>query len=457
MFVPLRPRSAEYLTEVLKSLAPMFALVFGLLLAVPAAGQIRLHDAAKDDLAKKTRDAYNDFTKEDNTVFDQMIGNTLVLKGATLAQLMELSNQVRRDKVNLIPVSTWKDLRETLVPETQEKFLIAYDAARKILTPAAAMDPGLTDLKSALVKANAQLAEKTKEKNDKKDALDKVEMPKLKSLIESLDALKDSAATSNQPIRNLSDLSAQFTRLKAVWGGITEVKDWLEAAEKATDAPGLQLTILDLGVQHQQLVVERLKLQIEKAKAAEARAALIKTRLELVWGDGSTGSTVTLKSPDGSSRTVALAKQGLFGQLYANLIAGVPASPEHPYPFVTDENEQVLQTIGRLAALAETEVGGKKLDATMQLRDLVDLLSRYVTLVGYQQYLLLADTVEAAADEQLFSIRLSAINTKEREMLVAHGLEGLAAYHAGGLKPEEIANAFRAVQAIAVGVLAGRE
>ena len=30
------------------------------------------------------------------------------------------------------------------------------------------------------------------------------------------------------------------------------------------------------------------------------------------------------------------------------------------YPFVTDENEQVLQTIGRLAALAENEVGGAK-------------------------------------------------------------------------------------------------
>jgi hypothetical protein len=457
MFVPLRARSAGYFKEVLKPLGFLFVLASVLLMAVPAAGQIRLHDAAKDDLAKKTRDAYNDFTKEDNTVFDQMIGNTLVLKGATLAQLMELSNQVRKDKVNLIPVSTWKDLRETLVPETQEKFLIAYDAARKILTPAAAMDPGLKDLKTALVTASAQLAEKAKEKDKKKKELDEVEIPKLKSLIESLDGLKDAAATSNKPIKNLSDLSAQFTRLKAVWGGIAEVKDWLDAAEKATDAPGLQLTILDLGVQHQQFVVDRLKLQIEKAKAAETRAALIETRLELVWGDGSTGSTVTLTKRDGSSRTVALAKQGLFGQLYAHLVAGLHASDEHPYPFVTDENEQVLQTIGRLAAVAEKEVGGKKPEATMRLRDLVDVLSRYVTLAGYQQYLLLADTIEAATDEQLFSIRLSAINTREREMLVAHGLEGLAAYHAGGLKPEEIANAFRAVQAIAVGVLAGRE
>jgi hypothetical protein len=40
---------------------------------------------------------------------------------------------------------------------------------------------------------------------------------------------------------------------------------------------------------------------------------------------------------------------------------------------------------------------------------------------------------------------------------VGFGLDGLEAYHAGGLRPEQIANFFRAVQSIAIGVLAGKE
>ena len=115
----------------------------------------------------------------------------------------------------------------------------------------------------------------------------------------------------------------------------------------------------------------------------------------------------------------------------------------------------MIETIGKLSAAAKNEVG-KPINATMQLRNLLDVLGRYTSIVGYHKYLLLADTIEAGTDAHLFSIRLSALNTRNREMLVSHGLDGLASYHAGGLKPEEITNFFRAAQSIAIGVLAGR-
>jgi hypothetical protein len=451
MFIPLPGRSAKRFQRLLGFLAPISIVAFVLLLPISGVSQIRLHDTAKDDLAKKTRDAYNEFTKEDNTVFDKMISNTLALKGATLAHLMELNQQTRRDTVNIIPVSTWKKLREEDVPRTQKQFLDAYNASKIILDPLAA---SLPTLQAALADANTQLAAKTLDKNAKVAALN-VEAPKLQQLKDSLDALKDAVVVSGKPVKNLSDLRAQFTTLKGVWSNITEVRDWLDAAEKASNAPGLQLTILDLGVQHEQFIVERLKLQVEQAKAAEARAKRIDERLKVVWGDGAT-VRVSFLQPDGSTRTEDLATQGLFGQIYRALAPAAGTSDDLRYPFVTDETEQVLQTIGRLATVAESEVDGRRPDATMKLRDLMDVLSRYVALVGYHQYLLLADTIEAGVDANLFSIRLSAINIREREMLVAHGLDGLAAYHAGGLKPEEIANFFRAAQSIALGVLAGR-
>ena len=436
MFVPSN-RFSGHLRPSLALMAAIFAVVLVLLLPISGSSQIRLHDSAKDDLAKKTRDAYAEFTKEDNTVFDKMISNTLALKSATLTHLMDLNSQARRDTINLIPVSSWQKLRDIYVPQTQEQFLTAYNGSRLIMNL-----QGATDLKKALDQAKAELAARTDAKKKKSDELN-VEEPKLQDLKNSLEAIKNQIVTSPKPVKSLSDFPAQWDNLKNIWKSVSEVKEWLEAAEKASHAPGLQLTILDLGVQHQQFVVERLKLQLEEEQAAEARAARIEHHLELVLG------------PD-AEMVNGRPKAGLFGQIYRALTINAPKTEDLRYPFVTDETEQVIQTIGKLAVLAEKETDGQPLVATMKLRDLMDVLSRYVTLVGYHQYVLLAEMIEAGVDKNLYAIRLSAINTKEREMLVSHGLEGLAAYHAGGLKPEEIANFFRAAQSIAVGVLAGR-
>ena len=52
-----------------------------------------------------------------------------------------------------------------------------------------------------------------------------------------------------------------------------------------------------------------------------------------------------------------------------------------------------------------------------------------------------------------YSIQLSAINAQEHEALISRGLQGLDAYHEGGIKPETIANFIRAVQAVGLGVI----
>jgi hypothetical protein len=64
--------------------------------------------------------------------------------------------------------------------------------------------------------------------------------------------------------------------------------------------------------------------------------------------------------------------------------------------------------------------------------------------------------VELAALDHEYSIQLSSVNAQEHEALMGRGLEGLAAYHRGGLTPEEIANFIRAAQLAAMGVIGGR-
>jgi hypothetical protein len=400
-----------------------------LLLAPVVSGQIRLHDPENDELAKKTREAFAEFSKGDANVFETMVSNTLTMREATLSQLYELNREGTKATVNKIPLWTWKQFREE-VRKTQVDFLTAYLAARAILN----LDPGeAQDLKAALALAQKDLKKAKDERTQKAGELQNSELPKLKQLTQSLENLKNALAATSKPVNKLSDLNTEFNNLKTVWTNIQAVKAWWEAAERATNAPGLQLTILDLGVAHQQATVDRLKLDLDEVAAKQKRLEVIEKRLQLAWG---TGEQVNDQFKE--------ATKGSFGQVYAGIAA------------VTDDNEQVLQTIGKMSKLAESEVG-TPLTETTKLRNLLDVLGRYTSLDGYQKYLLLSDAIEAGVDVHLFSIRRSALNTKEREALVGYGLDGLAAYHAGGVKPEQIANFFRAVQTIALGVIAGRD
>jgi hypothetical protein len=427
-----------------------------LLLVVVAPAQVRLHDQANEELAKKTRDAFAEFSKADDNVFETMISNTLAIKAATLEHLYELNRQRRQAAINVIPVKKWTQFLSD-VDRTQKEFMDTYNAARLILESDAHSNqtpPGsLPDMKSALADAKKRADELTAEKAEKEAGF-KTEEKKLEDLKKSLEGVRDAVAASAKPVKKLADLAA-FQNLKTAWSGVQEVRAWLDEAEKAANAPGLQLLILDLGVRQQQFKVDSLRLDIEEAEANQKIAKRIEGRLKIVWEDASVDANGRLQ-------------KGLFGQIYGNL-RPCPPGAACPFteqcdagalcsePLLTDQmmSQQVLETVGILATAAQGEVG-KPLHATQHLRNLLDVLGRYVSLVGYHQYLLLADTIEAGTNKHLFAIRRSALNTRNREMLVGHGLEGLATYHAGGLKPEEIANFFRAAQSIAIGVLAGR-
>lgn len=134
----MKPKSSKLLTF----LRYQFVLLW---LVIPVGGQIRMHDAGNDELAKRTRDAFAEFSKGDANVFETMLSNTLTLKEATLSHLYDLNRQGTRDTVNLIPVVTWKKLREERVRKTQDEFLTAYNSARTILNSVLNVDPLAAD------------------------------------------------------------------------------------------------------------------------------------------------------------------------------------------------------------------------------------------------------------------------------------------------------------------------
>jgi hypothetical protein len=156
---------------------------FVLLLAVVAPAQIRLHDPANEELAKKTRDAFTEFSHADDNVFETMITNTLAIKAATLEHLYELNRQSRQAAINVIPVKTWAQLLND-VDTTQQAYLDAYNSALTILEPERAGQE-LADAKSALAAAKERAKKLAADKAKKETEL-KAEAPKLEDLKKSL-------------------------------------------------------------------------------------------------------------------------------------------------------------------------------------------------------------------------------------------------------------------------------
>jgi hypothetical protein len=119
-----------------------------------------------------------------------------------------------------------------------------------------------------------------------------------------------------------------------------------------------------------------------------------------------------------------------------------------------------------LAAFASTQPQDQTVAATVhaaategnepRLRVLLSQLARYAAIVGSESLFAAESNVSAESERQRASIRLSEIHSRENAVLLRHGLDGLARYYEGGLKPAEIANLLRAAQAIALAVIAAR-
>jgi hypothetical protein len=83
----------------------------------------------------------------------------------------------------------------------------------------------------------------------------------------------------------------------------------------------------------------------------------------------------------------------------------------------------------------------------------VDTLEQITAINGFETFLQEAAELERSYEDERHAIRVSQINSRARETLINHGLEGLSQYYSGGWKPEDTANLFRALQTIAQGAI----
>jgi hypothetical protein len=397
---------------------------------------VHLHDASADKLSQQAQTAFNQVSTSDTNIFATMSANTVALKNETIQHLYELNQNAVRAFANQLPTMTWAELAASLT-SYQDEYLKAYQSALQITKQAPTQS---ADLQQALQQGSQRAAELQTELAAKKKALD-TELPSLSDMNKSLSDLKEGLQQVSK-VKSLADLK-DYQQFAKVWSAISSAKDWLAKAEKATGGPGEQLIILDLAVQLQANAVKLLQLQQQQVATQLKNVQNRNGDLTRAVGAGTIGASGRLT-------------QGDFGKVFAYITPCTLQPAQCPTNgFLRDPNERVLVTIGVLAKQANEEVG-KSPDATLALRNLMDVLARSTSLRGYQRFLLLQSGIEEVTDEQLFAIKISAVNADSRAQLINHGLQGIAVYEQGGITPDDIANAFRAAQTIAAAVIAGR-
>jgi hypothetical protein len=209
-------------------------------------------------------------------------------------------------------------------------------------------------------------------------------------------------------------------RVPALLQGLRSSDGQKSLLEALPNAPGLELVIVNLGL-------ELAELEQRRAQAQRADAAAL---VELL-GDVSAQLAVaeTLLKPVAGWLAGTNPDRGVRPPDNDNIFTSIEADR------VSKEGtllNRINSTSGYLVSIREVAVA-----------------ESIVTRVSS------TSTVAIARFAHVRSIRESSINDVQYQALIRTGLDGLAAYHAGGLKPEDVANLIRFAQAVGVAVIAG--
>ena len=211
----------------------------------------------------------------------------------------------------------------------------------------------------------------------------------------------------NTAIDRLRAGTADFKSLRDVPAALSTL---VENAKAADNARGLQLELLELARELADVEVDRLSEELRLMRWKTAQAGEILARINAVVGE------------DG-----ALPRIAAFA--------------------ATQPQQNTIASTVRNLAMAGVE---------NDLRRTLDILMQFGAAAGYERLYLNQSALMTASEEQRSAIRMSAVNLRERAVLIRHGLEGLSSYYAGGITSAELANILDAAQVIALAIIAGR-
>ncbi len=391
---------------------------------VLSSGCTYLHQPQKDALAKETSEEFKKFQEKSADLYTAMLANLQLTESRVSEVQDKISQQKEISFGNRIHFLTWgqirRDLEERKEEEENRQRRIAADI-NKLLKEMEGFEGKGKDAAAGLELANTRLKTAIKQENDwqAQVALFRGTIPLVfqaskdeKLDVKKLKEGKDQVLGQTVEVREIKDGKLDYTP-KTV-GEVLDSHDLIPLLKNYTfnifnpaKAPGLTVTILSLA--------------LDLAKAERDRAKL---RVDYLHG--------LIEA---------------LGPLKERRLPGYKIKALNDLNFLFKQNlvtqdETVLATFIRLRTQRKT-----------MIPYCARILASYAIVTTLEESEILKLQSRPAILEHEYSIKLSAINSREHEALIARGLEGLAIYYKGGIKPETIANFLRAAQAVALAII----
>ena len=418
-----------------------------LLLAIPLLGLspardlaqiVHLHDSESEQLARDTLQNLNTLEMPESSMFQNMLRNLDAAHQRSLAVLWERGQATLASRVDKMVECNWNTFTQE-VQASEGEFIAAYQKAVLARKESAL---GLDHLGAGINAAEAEIRA-AKEELAHHDAGER----EVSRAIEHY----ESAVGEIQKIAADQDLAKKLKnfQLDKMQGYLRKLQD---LAKKADTKAGLRPLYLDLGLSLAILEVDELKAEFEYRRwallAAEDRVGRLKHIVGNLGADRAIGPKPTQGArpgDDGAGDTERGAIEGILQNTRPNeALHGQNA-------FGAQGAELIMSTVERLARKAHQETTSqstsgaddnftRRYSNSLALRDLLDKLASYASIVGYQKFLLDADENEDNFQSRRELILLTQIEDRKLDILLAHALQGLLAYQGGGVRPMEILN-----------------
>lgn len=422
--------------------APRLAIALGFALLRPAAASaqtVRLHDTGSEQLSREALATFGKIRTPSTSVFTDMLRNLNAGHDRNLTVLWEQGQANLSTRVNRMVEWNWGTFVKE-AEQTQREFLRAYQTAAREREE---ITPGLDQL-AAQVKLVEGLIQAAKRELAREGAGPREVSQACESLGSAIGEIQKIAA---DPV-----LSKKLTRLRLPWmpGYLQKLAELTKGKETEE---GLQPIYVDLAMTLTALELESLKTELAYrqwvARTASERLQRLTKIVGSSSGEGTAGGTAGLAAqPGGPAREDP-------GEIIAILrdsrTSGSGAESQGRNRFGAGENELILVTLDRLArkahqaglapAAGETSPDfEKQFPDAVALRELLNDLAKYASIVGYQKFLLEADDIDNDFHSRRETIFLTELETKKLNVLMAHSLSGLSAYYGGGIRPADILN-----------------
>jgi hypothetical protein len=411
-----------------------------------------IHNEAKASAARQARDAMAEYGKNAPKMYSSMLANVDRFKGEEVYLLAELAANASDSLVTKAPSMTWEELSKEITNKVKEldelKVSLGATAATttaeraSILAKAKSLEERVAAARAALKAAKEDVTSWNASIALIRDAIE--QLPASSSSLNGSAALQDvQAAIEAAASRKIEFVDADGNTVTESVSDIVQkrIPGLLESLQepgvdgsllgKLPDAPGLQLVLATLGLELAQVEQRRAEVRLERIAQtvevlddAQVQIAVAGKLLRPAqqWVAEIAGTAPRSNAFESISRARLQAR------------AVFPSS-------TTEPKEAQCQPV--LSAINSASL------TLVNLRDVVvgeSILARVSN----------ATPVALARIEHTRSIVESSINDRQYQALISSGLAGLVAYHEGGLTSEDVANVIRFVQAVAVGVLAGR-